>query len=183
MNQAINHRQYVIYYTYQMTWVPFKNNVIWQSYGTNKAHMPIFGHMFLAIFWPIGLKMFMGTQETIIYRWVKRNPSYHDYFQILIFWAGRWAWSSHRPIRVWGLKTQPKRWPTGRTFWVNCYLENMFLKFSGLNPPAPYPLNKNHKKSYINCTWLLEIENELTKTEIENVRGISTFSLIKIKLF
>ena len=41
------------------------------------------------------------------------------------------------PIWVWGLKTQPKSWPTGWTFWANHLLEIMFLKFGGLNPPFP----------------------------------------------
>ena len=36
----------------------------------------------------IGLKILMETQEIIIYRLVKRNPTYHKYFQILICWAG-----------------------------------------------------------------------------------------------
>ena len=29
----------------------------------------------------------MGTQETIIYLLFVRNPSYDDYFSVLIFWA------------------------------------------------------------------------------------------------
>ena len=51
--------------------------------------MPIFGHTFfgheLAIFGPIRLKILKGTQETIIYRLVVRNPSYDFYFLVLIF--------------------------------------------------------------------------------------------------
>ena len=38
-------------------------------------------------FSPIGLKFFMGTQETIIYRLVMRSSSYDAYFSFLIFWA------------------------------------------------------------------------------------------------
>ena len=37
------------------------------------ACMPIFGHTF---FGPIGLIIFMGTQDTIIYQLVVRNSSY-----------------------------------------------------------------------------------------------------------
>ena len=39
----------------------------------------------LTFFGPAGLKMFMGTQETNIYRLVVRNPSYYAYFPFLIF--------------------------------------------------------------------------------------------------
>ena len=96
------------------------------------ARMPIFGHACFghnsAIFWPIGLKILMVTQKTIIYRLVVINPSYDAYLSVLIFWpllAGKWAW---------GLQTRPKSWPTGWTFRANRYLEIMFSKFSGVNP-------------------------------------------------
>ena len=50
--------------------------------------MPIIGHTFFGnnslIFGPIGLKIFMGTQETIIYRLVMRHPSYDAYFSFSI---------------------------------------------------------------------------------------------------
>ena len=53
----------------QITLVSLKNIDIWLSYGPNKARMPIFGHAFSghnsAIFGPIGLKILMGSQETI----------------------------------------------------------------------------------------------------------------------
>ena len=52
MNQAINHRQYVI---------------LISSKNINILHMPIFGHTILATFAPIAMKIFMWTQETIIY--------------------------------------------------------------------------------------------------------------------
>ena len=54
--------------------------------------MPIFGHQFFsynsAIFGLIGLKISMGTQETIIHRLVMRNPSYDNFGPLL---AGRRA--------------------------------------------------------------------------------------------
>ena len=34
---------------------------------------------------------------------------------------------------AWDHLTQSKSWPTGWTFWVDGYLEIMFLKFPGLN--------------------------------------------------
>ena len=38
---------------------------------------------------------------------------------------------------VFGLRTQPKSWLTGYTFWVNHYLEIVFSKISVVNPPPP----------------------------------------------
>ena len=70
----------------------------------------------------------MGSQETIIYRLVKRNPICHAYFLILIFWAGLES-------EVLKVKTQPKSRPTGWNFWVSCFIGSVFLKFSGMNPP------------------------------------------------
>ena len=87
--------------------------------------------------WPIGLKIFMGTQETIIYRLLVRNPSYDAYFSALIFrplLAVKWAWPPHTLLMIYGLQTRPKRWPTRCTFWVHYYLEIMFSKLSGKNP-------------------------------------------------
>ena len=46
--------------------------------------------------------------------------------------AGKWAWLPRWCQRVWGLKTQPKSWPTEWNFWVNRYLSqksvSQFLK-------------------------------------------------------
>ena len=76
--------------TNQITLVAFKNIDILLIYVPNKARMPIFGHTFVghnsAIFGLIWLKS--ETQETIIFRLVKINPSYHAYIQILNFWTG-----------------------------------------------------------------------------------------------
>ena len=100
--------------------------------------MHILGHTFfghnLAIFRPIGL----------IFLWQLRNLVSIDWLWvikvmrlILIFGpllAAKWVWPSRGPLMAWGLKTQQKSWPTGWTFWANCYLENVFSKFSCLNP-------------------------------------------------
>ena len=40
MNQTINHRQYAITSTNQITLVSLKNNDIWLSYGPHKVRMP-----------------------------------------------------------------------------------------------------------------------------------------------
>ena len=69
----------------------FKNINIWSSYGQKIVCMPIFGYtyfgLYLAISGPIGLKFFIGGQETIIYRLVMRILCYDAYFSVLIFWA------------------------------------------------------------------------------------------------
>ena len=108
------------------------------------AHMPIFSYLgirFLAIFWPIGLQSFVGAQETIIYRLVMRNTSYDAYFQFFCFWAtlgGKMGVAITRAPNDLGPQIQPKSWPTGWTFWANCYLENVFSKFSGLKSETPF---------------------------------------------
>ena len=48
----------------------------------NGAHA-MFGHN-AAIFGPIGQKIYMGTQQTIIYRLVMKNPGYDAYIEFLI---------------------------------------------------------------------------------------------------
>ena len=56
-----------------------------------KANYSIYGHTFFghnsAIFGPIGLKFFMGTQGTIIYRLLLRNQCFGLYLPISIFWV------------------------------------------------------------------------------------------------
>ena len=77
----------------------------------------IFGHTFFghksAIFRPIGLTTFLGTQETIFYRLVVRNGSYDTCFLFLILWAtfgGKMGKATkYAPYRL-GLQTRPKRW-------------------------------------------------------------------------
>ena len=88
------------------------------GYGQNKVRKPIFGHTFFghnsAIFGLIGLRIFMGTPETINYRLMTINSSYDTYISFLIFW---------------GIQTWPKSWPIGWTFSANGYLENRKLVF------------------------------------------------------
>ena len=114
-------------------WFYLKIFIFGQVMAKNVAH----AHIWAYIFWLIGLKVFMGTQETIIYRLVVRNLSYDAYFSVLIFWGkmGVATTRPHAPLIFWGLQTQSKSWPTGWTFWANRYLKIMFSKFSGVNPP------------------------------------------------
>ena len=46
------------------------------------------------------------------------------------FLAGKWAWH----LRVWGLKTQSKSWPTLGSLWVTCYLKIVLQNFQTLAP-------------------------------------------------
>ena len=90
----------------------------------------IYGHTFFghtsAIFCPIGLKIFLVTQEIIIYRLAMVNHDLDTFFwKKTNVWRGKWAWPPRCRQRVWGLKTQRKSWPNGMTFWVNRYVENL----------------------------------------------------------
>ena len=108
--------------------------------------MPHLGIRFLAItqayLRPIGLKFFMGAHETIIYQLLMRNPSYNAYFPFLIFVSHFWwenlhcAWPPYVPLMGFS-KINQKVGPldTGWNFLVNCYLEIVFSKFSGVTPP------------------------------------------------
>ena len=80
----------------QINLVLSKNIDIWPSYGQNSiqnTNYSIYGHTFITfygynsvIFRPIGLKCFVGTQGTIIYRMVRKNQYQHLYFGISTFW-------------------------------------------------------------------------------------------------
>ena len=49
--------------------------------------------------------------------------------------AEKWAWPPRRRLGVWGLKTQPKIWPTLGSFWITCYLKIEFPNFLTLDSP------------------------------------------------
>ena len=49
------------------------------------------------------------------------------------------------PQRV--LESTPKSWPTGWTFWVNCYIENIFPKLSGL--PVCLPAHRQLSTGFL----------------------------------
>ena len=69
----------------------------------------------MPIFWLIGLTIFMGTQETIIYRlMVKKSKLFFGFDFLGHFWRGngRGHHTAHAPLMVWGLQTRPKNWPT-----------------------------------------------------------------------
>ena len=81
----------------------------------------IYGHTFFghnsAIFWPIGLKCFVGTKETIIYWLLVSNQCYADQFLISICLAGKRAWLPRQGLRVRGFRTrekfEPRKSPIG----------------------------------------------------------------------
>ena len=62
-------------------------------------------YAFFDIFWPIGLKFFMGTQETIIYRLVLKNLGFGPYLVCSIFWA----LTKGVALQVWGFKKPIKK--------------------------------------------------------------------------
>ena len=97
----------------------------------------LFGHN-SAIFWPIGLKFFVRTRETIIYRLLVRNQCNGDQFQISNFWAligGKMGVATTSVPKDPGPKTRPKSWPTLGPFWVICYLKIILPNFLTLDPP------------------------------------------------
>ena len=109
---------------------------------TKNTNYSIYGHTYFAhnsaIFWPNGLKFFVGTRDTIIYRLVKRNRGYDLNSKSSIFrpfLAGKWAWPPYRRLGVWSLKTRPKSSPTVGSIWAASYLKIMFQKFFTLDPP------------------------------------------------
>ena len=71
--------------------------------------------------------MFLGTQETIVYRLAIRNSSYDAYFSFFTTFGGKMGVApSVLLIMDWGLQTRPKSLPTGWTFWANRYLDIIF---------------------------------------------------------
>ena len=82
----------------------------------------------LAIFGLIGLKSFHGS-------WGDDDLSISDK-KSKLFLANKWACPAipHAPN---GLRppNPTEKLPTRWTFWVNCYLEIMFSKISGVDPP------------------------------------------------
>ena len=77
-----------------------------------------FGHN-SAIFWPIGWSFLWKLRKLIsIDCKYKINVMAINFrFQFLgPFLAGKWAWPPRRRIRVWGLETRPKSWPTLGSF-------------------------------------------------------------------
>ena len=116
---------------------------------TKNTNYSIYGHTYFAhnsaIFWPNGLKFFVGTRDTIIYRLVKRNRGYDLNSKSSIFrpfLAGKWAWPPYRRLGVWSLKTRPKSSPTVGSIWAASYLKIMFQKFFTLDPPLKHLMNK-----------------------------------------
>ena len=98
--------------------------------------MPIFGHTFFgqnsAICGLIEPEIFMGTQETIIYRLPVRNLSYDAYFWFLIFWAtfgGKMGVATTRTVYVLG--------PPILTISVYSHLQIMVSENFGGEPHTP----------------------------------------------
>ena len=67
---------------------------------------------------------------------------------ICLRWGSLRYWEKMGVATMW-VKAPPKRWPTGCTFWVNCYLEITFLNLHTSNPP----LNSHN----IVCEWFPDL--------------------------
>ena len=88
----------------------------------------VFGHN-SAIFWPIGLNLFMATQKTIIYR---VSIGYKEsWFWALIAIFNFWALLKHKKGRgpTDAHMGKPKSCLNWRTFWATCFLEIVFIIF------------------------------------------------------
>ena len=83
------------------------------KFSPNKAFIPIFGHKVFGhnspICGPIGLKILMVTQETIIYRLVMRNQSYNAYFWFLATFGTKMGVATTCALNVLGLQDPTKR--------------------------------------------------------------------------
>ena len=105
--------------------------------GPHNIDYSIYEHTFfchnLAIFCSIGLNFFLWQLRRLLSYYLSicdKKSLLWWFFEKILFLAGKWAWQPRRPQRVWGLSTRSKSWPTGWTFWVNRYLENLFSKIS-----------------------------------------------------
>ena len=98
----------------------------------------VFGHN-SAFFVPIQLKLFVGGYYYLSYDWSCEIQAIIIIFTLIFrtYFYGKIDVATTRApndndLTVWVLLTQLKSLTTGRTFWVNCYLEIMFTKFSCL---------------------------------------------------
>ena len=114
----------------------------------------MYGHTFLAITQPFSgqsgwkiLREYKGLL-TIDYSGEIKvfGPCYFRFFGPYV--GPKMGAAPRPPIWVRGLKTQPKSWPTGWTFWVHHYLESLFQIFWWINP---LPLLKLVISPL--CTW------------------------------
>ena len=67
---------------------------------------------------------------------------------ICLRWGSLRYWEKMGVATMW-VKAPPKRWPTGCTFWVNCYLEITFLNLHTSNPPPSPPEQSQY------CLWMV----------------------------
>ena len=63
-----------------------------------------------------------GIIDIWAYFFVHNSAIFDAFLKEILFMAGKSAWPPRWCPGVWELKTRPKSWPYGRTFWVNRYL-------------------------------------------------------------
>ena len=119
--------------------ISLKNINIMQSYRPKMTYMPISGHKFFdhnsAIFGPTGLYHSWDTRRQFSIDW-SWEIQVIKLISIFDFWRENGYGRLKGRREFWIL---PQSWIIGWTFWVNCYLENVFLKFIlGWTPPSNY---------------------------------------------
>ena len=108
--------------------VSLKNIDIWSSY---ESIWPLLSYFLVNL-----AEIFHGSTEdfylSISHKKSELSRLFFD-FDFHATFGGKMGAATTRALTVWVLQTQPKSWPSGLTFWVNCHLEILFSKFSVLN--------------------------------------------------
>ena len=124
------------------------------------------------VFWPIRLKFFMGTQETISYRLVMRNHSFGPYLPFSIFWALRSSKMGVAPLPICmgrGFQNPTKK----LTHWLDLLgtplSRNLVSDFFG--GPTPAPLKKaNFLLNFDFFNFLLKSNQCIISTVFSQIR-------------
>ena len=133
----INHRKYEIYWYNQIKLVSSKNIYNWISYSQKMARMPILGHTFFGLYLAMfGLKIFMGTQKTIIYQIDMMLIFSFDFFGP--FLAGNWLFHHARPLWIGASKSDQKGGQLGGPFGSTTISNSCFFGIFRGEPPLKY---------------------------------------------
>ena len=96
------------------------------------------GHTFFrhnsAIFWPIRLKFFLGTQETIIYRFAMRNHDLDAFWKKFNFWRENGHGRHAGAKGSWASRPDQKIGSSGGTLRWTVISEKSFRKFRARTP-------------------------------------------------
>ena len=180
------------YPSYRINLVSLKNIDIWLSYEpkiTLKYQLfliraYVFGYN-SAIFWPIRLNFFMGTQETIIYRLVMRNLSFGPYLPFWFFWpceGQKWAWPHACPYGSGVSKLNQKVDPLGGPFAPTINSKSCFWNLEAWTPLPPLKINSRYliNNLVVRCQ---NINLSLSFYNFIECHLISSLSLFLVKYF